>query len=249
MSFRRLRHILPASLTACCLAALLTGLAPAAPRAAEVDLPVIGNASLLDSNADGVYESVASSSQIIVWWRNVNFLDQRFAYRAAIEFDLAALPADTEISAATLTITPTKSGGAPGRAFEFFGYAADGVLAVDDADAGEVLIETREISSLADVDIDVTAYLRELVDAGDPRLGINIRSEDEGDRSNSFDEELRSNGFRTTSVISPGPSLTVTYTQASPARPVPLPVPAMLLIGATVLVIGIKRSRSTPRQP
>jgi len=188
---------------------------PHALNAAPVEIPILGNIVVADANGDGAYESVASTTSLHVWWRNVNYLNQRWARRSIIDVDLSSIPSGATISSAVLTIDPTQSGSsASGPVFEVYGYAGDGILELADADAGDTLLDTVTLDGVLPFSIDVTAYVQSLVGAGNAILGINIRALDEGKTFNTFDEEFQSPGYQSTSSLSPGPVFLVDYTSA-----------------------------------
>ena len=151
-----------------------------------------------------------------VWWRNVNYLNQRWARRSIIEVDISSIPVGAVINSAMLTIDPTQYGtSASGPKFEFYGYVGDGVLELADTSAGDTLLNTVNLSGLGAFSIDITSYVQTLRDAGNTVLGINIRALDEGKTFNTFDEEFKSPGFQSTIPLSPGPVVQVDYATAS----------------------------------
>ena len=191
---------------------------PYALHAAVEDMPILGNIVVADANGDGDYESIASTTTLHVWWRNVNFLNQRLARRSIIEVDLSSIPAGAAINSAILTIDPTQSGSsASGPVFQFYGYAGDGALELVDTPAGDILLDTVTLSGLAPFPVDITNYVQTLLDAGNTVLGINIRAFDEGKTFNTFDEEFKSSGFQSTNPLSPGPVVQVDFTSSAPA--------------------------------
>lgn len=200
------------------LLALLAVLLPAHSNAASVDLPIVDNIAAYDAQGDLIFDSISSDHRLRVHWLNVNYLNQRWAYRGILEIDISALPSDANISSATLNIDPTllsSSEGNPG--FDFLGYVGNGVLDLADADAGDQLIDNLVLDGSA-FQVDFTAFLQTLLAAGDTFLGVNIRSDDEGKTFNTFDEEFRAPSYTTTSTVLPGPSFTVNYgTAAAPS--------------------------------
>ena len=185
-----------------------------------IDATSLGNITVSDPDGDLVFTSVSSTSSLRVRWRNVNFLNQRDAFRSVLEFDLSAVTPGATIDSAILTITPTQVGSSAGGAdFDFFGYVGDGVLGLADADAGTVLVENVLVPNTNPFQVDFTAFLQGVIDGGDSIVGINIRSADEGVTNNTFDEEFRSNGSGTSSTVFPGPQLTISFTPNA----VPLP--------------------------
>jgi hypothetical protein len=159
----------------------------------SLELPVAGSISAYDQQGDLVFDTATSTSSLRVHWRNVNYLSQRWAYRSVIEYDLSALPEYAVIDSAVLSLNLTQYGssaGSPG--FKFLGYVGDGVLELADASAGDESIATVQVNAITPIQVDLADYLQTLVDAGESYIGINIRSEDEGQTSNTFDEEFRS---------------------------------------------------------
>jgi hypothetical protein len=184
------------------------------------DAPILGNISVVDVNGDLTFERVSSTTSLRVHWRNVIFLNQKFAYRSVLEVDLSSISVGAIIDSALLKITPTRVGTSAGSpSFAFLGYVGDGTVGLSDADAGDRVVQNVTLSSAStDVfQVDFTRYIQDLLDNGDSILGINIRSNDEGKTFNTFDEEFRSHGIQTGRPLLPGPALTISF------RPVPLP--------------------------
>ena len=181
--------------------------------AAPLEAPILGNIAINDANGDGSFETITSTTKIHVWWRNVNYLNQRWARRSAIEIDLSTLPANAIVNSAILTIKPIQKGSsASGPDFEFYGYSGDGTLQTSDALQGDTLIDTITLIDLLPFSIDITNYVQSLIDTNETVLGVNIRALDEGKIFNTFDEEFESFGYTSTSTVFPGPKLLIDYT-------------------------------------
>ncbi len=221
------------------IVALLSSAISNTVTAETLEVPVIANASFYDSDGDGVFTSVASLSSIIVWWRNINFLSQRHAYRSALEIDLSNIPEGAIIDQANIQLFPTKKGDSP--TLEFRGYIGDGMMNLTDADAGDILLVSFHVNSLSEpLIVDITSYMQSLLDSNESILGLNLRVASEGNQSNTFDDEIRANGFQSTSQVFLGPKVVVEF---SSPKQVPIPFIFLILCFLVILFRSISINR------
>lgn len=197
------------SLLAAC--ALCSTLAPIHAEEQPIDNVIASTFS--DSNADGVFESSSNSGYLYAHWRNVNYLNQRYTKRVAVEVDLSDYLMAGRIEQAWLQFELIGTSNTP--ELEFRGYVGDGVLELSDAAAGEQLLATKTIDSLRTVKVDISDYARQLQSQGQRYLGINIRTTSEGKTHNTFDDEVIFRGPQ----LSDGLKVVVDNTASAPYTP------------------------------
>lgn len=202
----------------CCLilaGLLISVLIPTQASATVVDFryTVAGTASD-DGPQDGVFDAFSPLN-----FGSVN--NNGFAsFRTALEFDISAVPAGSEINAATLTIFVGFVEGA--RQIAVNGYAGDGIISLDDFSLNRLVGDaTLNPPGSQAVIFDATAFLERLVTSGEPFAGFNIR-EDPANPSN----------FTVFFVLDNAPLLSVDFV----AQTVPEPS-ALSLVGASLLVL------------
>ena len=186
-------------------------------HAAEYQVPVTGNITVYDANGDNSFESITSSTQIQVQWRNVNSPVERWKYRGVIEFDLDAFSGDFRAESALLKFYVTGLSNRP--EMQCWGYQGDGIVELADADKGDTLITSRVIDSLSAWQIDITSYLNAQLQQGKRFIGLNLRDSSEGRTDNTYDNDIKFNGYQSTSQVFFGVKLILSDTPGTPVSP------------------------------
>lgn len=96
---------------------------------ASLSLSPLVDRSANDSNFDGVWDTWEPLSTCLLAY---NALPSTYNIRAALEFDLSALPSNSVVSAATFRICYGGASGTRAETLQFNGYAGDGVLSFAD---------------------------------------------------------------------------------------------------------------------
>ena len=119
--------------------------------------------------------------------------------------------------------------GCPGiTGLDIYGYAGNGTVEQSDTGAGSLITEIEELPSFGSyITIDVTSFIRELVNSNDPYAGFSIRA-----------AGATGGGL----WLSDG-SLSIDYTDISTTNPVPEPA-TMLLFGTGLAGLAGLRKRS-----
>ncbi|ABC28062.1 hypothetical protein HCH_01187 [Hahella chejuensis KCTC 2396] len=190
---------------------------PALGFALEISAPIVGNATFSDNDVDGRFESIYSTSYLYVHWRNVNYLNQRYARRAVIEIDLSEFPDDRRLEQAWFEFDLTGYSNKPNVAF--WGYSGDGVVDLSDAERGEALIATQAIDGTGDWRVDLSQYARKLKAEGKRYLGVNIRSTNEGKRETTYDDEITFPGYQSNSDVFKGVRFLMSDEPGAPYTP------------------------------
>lgn len=157
-------------------------------------------------------------------------------FRAAIEFNIAAIPTGSTITSAVLRL---QDGGTTSVPFtiSLHGFAGDGAVSIADANTTNLV---GSFSNPADAGsplyvVDLTTFIQSLVTNGDPFAGVALRSSSEGTglfRGADIDSE----DF---GVASSRPLLTVEFEQAAS-----VPEPASLaLLGTGFAYLTARRKK------
>jgi len=137
----------------------------------------------------------------------------------AIEWALSAIPVGAIIEKANLHLDPIRVKLGSGFDVEFRGYAGDGVLAPDDIDAGGDVLASLPVSSTTnqyDIELDVTALVSSVWQAGAQTLGLNLRTSSEAERQRTVDDKLTCVSFGEGTAVFTEPRLDVTYKLPTP---------------------------------
>jgi hypothetical protein len=127
------------------------------------------------------------------------------------EFDLSAVSSSAPVRSAILQFHVVGLGnGGGGVPLEFHGYAGDGVLNLADATAGGSLAGSVVVSSVGMNQVDITAFVQQLIASGSRIAGLNVRSAREALTSN-VDDHCYIAGRQSTSTLYPAPKLTISY--------------------------------------
>jgi len=158
------------------IAAILALTCLVASHGARADLSVLtlqalDRASARDVPADGVFDEIVAGE--IFSWNGYSDL------RHAAEFNLASVP--REIITAMLKVqTGQWSPGA--RGLQVHGHAGDGAVALEDFAGGALLGANPIVSGAWDTQsLDVTEFIRDLVQNSEQWAGFNIREEPQCD--------------------------------------------------------------------
>lgn len=185
------------------------------------------NATISDTNGDGTFDTTFDVNPVTFGLVVRQFQDAfpptvDFEDRAAIEFDISAIPTNAAITALTLTFQIQSFTG--NRIVGVFGYSGDGVITVTDAVASGPQLATYDGAALG-LGVHTIA------------LGTTTLQSLIG-HTNFFGLRLQGNDlFTNTSIASieqhqffgsTPPTITVTYT-----IPEPVPEPSSLLLAST----------------
>lgn len=169
------------------------------------------------------------------------------AFRAALEFNVSAIPVGSTVNSASLALHDRGSTFNPPFTISLYGFVGDGAISVND---GNAITPFNFINSYTntsntgnpDYFINVTSFVQFFVTQNQPFAGILLRSSGEGGLFRGNDLASSDNGD-----VNARPLLTVDYT------PVPEPTSLLLLAagGSTLLVrrwreLRLKR-RESPR--
>lgn len=124
----------------------------------------------LDSPKDGVADDIIDGS--IVQVLDVERPSMPFEDRGIIEFDVSTLSGT--ITSANLDLNVFGSNGPYPFKVDVFTYSGDGILSLNDFNAGTPFY-TFEYSGESTVQLDVTPFIKSIVDSGDPYAGFNFQ--------------------------------------------------------------------------
>lgn len=133
-----------------------------------------------DSNLDGTFETLADELDPLLR----TFLNPRVPVerRAALEFDLFDVTSSgASIRSATLTLTFTGLGIDPdnnpdGPVLRVHGYAGDGSVSLSDMTVFNLLATEGPFTSTGTINIDVTTFIRSLVNANENFAGFMLKT-------------------------------------------------------------------------
>ena len=180
-------------------------------RLAPFVAPVIGNLTATDLQNDGTFDTINTATPLEVRSTRVTYLNRYLTLRAALEFDLSAVSGSAPVRSAILQFHVLGLGnGGGGVPLDLHGYTGDGVLDLGDATAGGAPVASIVVSSAGMQQLDITAFVQQLVSSGSRIAGINIRSSKEALTSN-VDDHCYIAGRQSTSTLFPGPRLTIAY--------------------------------------
>ncbi len=142
---------------------------PAPSHAALISITPSDDRRGIDGFLDGMFDALQFDPG-----QNTVTLSMFFEERAALEFPLAALPADAQIVASALTLhLPALP--AVANSADVHGYAGDGVVQVADLDTANLLTGFAVNALSVSVPIP-TAFLQGLLDADEPFAGFVLRN-------------------------------------------------------------------------
>lgn len=187
------------------------------PTRVTISVPGLGARTFVDVHSDGVWDNAYPGIDVYAY--NVGWLNQRSRQRVAIEWALSAIPAGATVEHANLHLDPIRVKWGSGFNVEFRGYAGDGVLGPDDIDAGGDVLASLPVSgttSQQDIELDVTALVSSVWQAGAQTLGLNLRTSSEAERQRTVDDKLVCVSFGEGTAVFTEPRLDVTYRLPTP---------------------------------
>ena len=187
------------------------------PTRVTLSVTGVGARTFVDVSSDGVWDNAYPGIDVSAY--NVGWLNQRSRQRVAIEWALSAIPAGATVERANLHMAPLRVKLGSGFNVEFRGYAGDGVLGPDDIDAGGDVLASLLVSSTTsqqDIELDVTALVNSVWQAGAQTLGLNLRASSEAERQRTVDDKLTCVSFGASTAVFREPTLDVTYSLPAP---------------------------------
>lgn len=233
------RRVVRTAIVACVLVGGLL-IAPRSSLAATITLSAVGFGSAFNNGDLGpqfnpdVFIGVSP-----VFLATGQGTDQ-YRYRTILEFPLAALNPGAIVTSATFSVTESSGTAVVGSAWRRFGYAADGLATLSDADfTGDAALPDLIVSGTpgATYSVDVTALITSLLLGSQSFAGFLIA-----------DNPSDPGSFGFTNYVLPGggagaPVLSITYDLQSEQDPAPVPEPGSLaLLGIGLASLAGARS-------
>jgi hypothetical protein len=176
-----------------------------------VDAPLLGYGTGRDLQNDGAFDNVNTASTIEARSTRLAYLNQYVTERAIFEFDLSGVSRSVPPRSAILDFAVIAYGSGSGSVqLDFWGYRGDGVVNLADAVAGDSLVGSVVVSSIGAKQIDLTAFVQQVIAAGSSIAGLNVRMHSETITSN-IDEHCTIVGTPTAGSAFAGPRLIVDY--------------------------------------
>lgn len=189
----------------------VTGVDFSARQLVPVVAPLLAYGTATDPQNDGTFDSFNTATPVEPRSSRVTYLNYYVTKRAVFEFDLSGLSRSVPARSAILDFTVIGYGNGSGSVqLDFWGYRGDGVMNLPDAVAGDSLVGSVVISSLGVKQIDLTAFIQQVIAAGSSTAGLNIRMHTEAATSN-VNEHCYIVGSQATGSQFVGPRLTVDY--------------------------------------
>lgn len=124
-----------------CLSLLLAGPTPALGRL-TIEVPVSVDGELIDRDFDGSFENIRQDGKLqVTSFRNSSQVP--FDVRAALEFDLSAVPTDRDLISASFVGVVSGTGTPPNTtelSFDLLGYSGNGLIELADAHASDTTV-------------------------------------------------------------------------------------------------------------
>jgi hypothetical protein len=180
-----------------------------AQQLAPVTALVMGNATANDFPYDGAFDSISGGLEARS--SRVTYLNYFVTKRALIEFDLSAVSTSVAVRSAVLHFTVIGAGhGGGGVQLNFHGYPGDGAITLADATAGNSLVASTVVSTAGAHQVDLTAFVQQLISSGSRIAGLNIRTGNEAATSN-VDEHVYIRAWPSSSATFPAPNFVIQY--------------------------------------
>jgi sugar lactone lactonase YvrE len=170
------------------------------------------DAYYVDNNNDGQFTQVIIGSDLAVAARRITFINSYYTKRVNLEIELSALRASGQhVSRAAIQLNASAFGAYPFQ-IGIYGYAADGVAELADAQSGDPIIGSIQADHTGSYEADITDYINQLIDSGAQWLGLSLRSANESG-TDGIDEHLDFKGFDYSNSLFPGAALLVSYAE------------------------------------
>ena len=180
-----------------------------AQQLAPVSASVMGNGTANDFPYDGTFDSVSGGLEARS--SRVTYLNYFVTKRALIEFDLSGVSTSVAVRSAVLHFYVMGAGhGGAGVQLNFHGYRGDGTITLADATAGDSIVASLVVQTTGAHQIDLTAFVQQVVSSGSRIAGVNIRTGSEAATSN-VDEHVNIRSWPSSSATFPAPSLVIQY--------------------------------------
>jgi hypothetical protein len=161
--------------------------------------------------------------------------------RSALEFSLAGMPANSQVSSATFSIA-SRGTALGGASLNFWGYTGDGAItAADGAKTGNLLLSTPILTGTPTYTVDASAFIQSLADSSAAYAGFLITVSTQGGFHGNDLCSRDSSGY--SPCTGHLPTLTIDY---APRAAVPEPA-SLALFGAAF--VGLAAARRQRRKP